>query len=75
MFLLPTIKTKGVILRSKEKDLEEGETCTLYFKKIITKGRAITKLKQVRKEEEMTEGILGVVEDFYKDLSNKKRYT
>jgi hypothetical protein len=40
MALLAEQKSKGVILRSKERELEEGEKCTKYFfKKIVSKGR------------------------------------
>ena len=36
MSVLAEIKSKGVILRSKEKEIEEGEKCTRYFlKKIV----------------------------------------
>lgn len=31
MSVLAETKSKGVILRSKEKEIEEGEKCTRYF--------------------------------------------
>ncbi len=39
MSALEKERNKGVMFRSKEKELEEGERCTRYFfKKIIAKG-------------------------------------
>ena len=47
MSLLADIKSKGVILRSKEQEIEEGEKCTRYFfKKIVNKGGGILSLKK-----------------------------
>jgi len=66
-------KSKGVILRSKEQELEEGEKCTRYFfKKIITKGGGITRLKTGGEEVKDTEGILKQVEHFFSELYNEK---
>lgn len=39
MSVLSEIKSKGVILRSREREIEEGEKCTRYFfRKIMNKG-------------------------------------
>lgn len=69
-------RNKGLILRSKEKDLEEGEKCTRYFfKRILTNKGVITNLKNGEKEARNTEEILEEVETFYADLYNKKEVT
>ncbi|XP_047659653.1 uncharacterized protein LOC125139491 [Tachysurus fulvidraco] len=68
MSVLSEVKAKGVMLRSKEKDIKEGEKCTRYFFKKIISGKAITKLKEQGKQEDTTTGILRVVEDFYRNL-------
>uniref|UniRef100_A0A8C7IU91 Reverse transcriptase domain-containing protein n=1 Tax=Oncorhynchus kisutch TaxID=8019 RepID=A0A8C7IU91_ONCKI len=74
MAFLAEQRSKGVILRSKERELEEGEKCTRYFlKKIVSKGRLMTRLKNkdgVLKTD--TEGIKEVVEDFYGELFGVK---
>lgn len=74
MALLAEQKSKGVILRSKERELEEGEKCTRYFfKKIVSKGRTMTGLKNkdgFLKTD--TEGMKEVVEDFYGELFGEK---
>ncbi len=33
MSVLSSIQSKGVILRSKEREIEQGEKCTRYLKK------------------------------------------
>ena len=74
MTILSLEKSKGVILRSKERDLEEGEKCTRYFfKKILGRSGTMSKLKN--KEGNMmeeTEDILKVVETFYGELFGEK---
>ncbi|XP_070771031.1 LOW QUALITY PROTEIN: uncharacterized protein [Enoplosus armatus] len=68
------IKSKGVILRSKEREIEEGEKCTRYFfKKIMNKGGSIFRL---RKENgciaDTTEEIIETVGHFYRELYKEK---
>ena len=43
MSVLSEIRSKGAVIRSKEKELEEGEKCTRYFlkKKSCPKGREL----------------------------------
>lgn len=67
-------ESKGIILRSKERNIEEGEKCTRYFfKKILNKSGAIIKLKNKKGEEKIkTEDILEIVEDFYEELYKEK---
>lgn len=67
-------ESKGIILRSKERNIEEGEKCTRYFfKKILNKSGAIIKLKNTKGEEKTkTEDILEIVEDFYEELYKEK---
>uniref|UniRef100_A0A9J8CAK8 Reverse transcriptase domain-containing protein n=1 Tax=Cyprinus carpio carpio TaxID=630221 RepID=A0A9J8CAK8_CYPCA len=73
MSVLSSIQSKGVILRSKEREIEEGEKCTRYFfKKIITRGGAITRVKVGGRDVSTTEEILKNVEGFYDDLYSKK---
>ena len=74
MLVLSEIKSKGVIIRSKERDIEEGEKCTNYFfKKIVSKGGVIPSLKdQSGNMTNNTEGIIKVVESFYEDLYGTK---
>ncbi|XP_073780380.1 transposon TX1 uncharacterized 149 kDa protein [Danio rerio] len=73
MLILTTNQAKGAILRSREKEIEEGEKCTCYFfKKIISKGGAITVLKNQGEEIKTTEGILKEVESFYSKLYDEK---
>lgn len=74
MSVLTEMKSKGVILRSKEKEIEEGEKCTRYFfKKIINKGGAILKLKtESGRTAETTEEIKEIIESFYKELYREK---
>ena len=44
MSALAEIKSKGILIRSKERDIEEGEKCTRYFlKKIINSGEGVFK--------------------------------
>ena len=74
MSILAEQHSRGVILRSRERDLEEGEKCTSYFfKKIISKGGIISGLKR---EDgvlvQTTEEILEVVEGFYGGLFKEK---
>lgn len=54
MSVLADIKSKGVILRSREQEIEEGEKCTRYFfNKTVNKGGSILKLN---KENGCTDG-------------------
>lgn len=74
MSVLAEIKSKGVILRSREREIEEGEKCTRYFfKKILNKGGNILKL---RKDNGCTantmEEINETVENFYGELYKEK---
>ena len=47
MSQIQDIKSLSILLRSKEREIEEGEKCTCYFfKKITSKGRVLTKLKK-----------------------------
>lgn len=65
MSVLSEIQSKGVILRSREKEIEEGEKCTRYFfKKVISRGGAITVLKSRGREVCTTEDILKETESF-----------
>lgn len=68
-------KSRGVILRSREKEIEEGEKCTRYFfKKVMSKGEILTKLRN--KEGNLTtnsQEIKETVEGFYKTLYEEKK--
>ena len=74
MVLMAEEVSKGVILRSKERDLEEGEKCTRYFfKKIISRSNVLTSIKD--KDGSLktdTKQITKVVEDFYDELFGEK---
>lgn len=74
MSLLAEIKSKGVILRSREREIEEGEKCTRYFfKKILNKNHSIFKLRKENEDTvESKEGINQVVEEFYEHLFKEK---
>lgn len=74
MSVLAEIKSKGFILRSKEKEIEEGEKCTRYFfKKILTKSKTFLKVKKEDgKMAETTEEIKQIVETFYQNLYSEK---
>ena len=74
MSVLAEIKSKGVILRSKEREIEEGEKCTrFFFKKIINKGGGIFRLKTENgSTAETTLEIIETVETFYSELYRKK---
>ena len=74
MSVLEKERNKGVILRSKERELEEGEKCTRYFfKKVIAKGGTMTKLKTKGGEVKNTKEIGRVVENFYGSLYEEKK--
>lgn len=70
MSVLAEINSKGVILRSKEREIEEGEKCTRYFfKKIVNKGGAMLRLKKENGcTADTTEEIKETVEHFYREL-------
>ena len=74
MSILAETKSRGVILRSREKEIEEGEKCTRYFfSKIVHRGEGMRKLKRedgvvVEEGEELKE----VVEGFYNNLYSRK---
>lgn len=71
---LAEVKSRGIIFRGKEKEIEEGEKCTRYFfKKIINGGGTMVKLRN-KEGETMTDtnGILSVVESFYEELYEEK---
>ena len=74
MLILAETKSKGIILRSRERDIEEGEKCTRYFfKKIINRGEGMVKLK--REDGEVVEDVekmKEVVEAFYSNLYSEK---
>lgn len=74
MSVLAEIKSKGVILRSREREIEEGEKCTRYFfKKIVNKRGTILSLKKENGcTAETTKEIKETVEDFYKKLYGEK---
>lgn len=63
--------SKGIIIRSKEQEIEEGEKCTRYLKKITQRG-AIAVLKVEGEEVHTTTEILKVIETFYEDLCDTK---
>ena len=74
MTVIANIKSQGIILRSKEREIEEGEKCTRYFfKKIIGKRGGTMKLKSrdgsVRTT---TKEVLEVTEQFYQELYSQK---
>ena len=72
MSALADIKSKGIILRSKEQETEEGEKCTRYFfKKIISKGMVIEQLRFGRSAT-TTQQINETVKEFYKELYKEK---
>lgn len=68
------IKSMGVILRSREKEREEGEKCTRYFfKKIMSKSGFISQLSnKTGQKVKNTKDIMQVVEDYYKELYDEK---
>lgn len=72
---LAEIKSHGVILRSKEKEVEEGEKCTRYFfKKIVSKGGILTKLKNKEGNLSKTsQELKETVENFYQTLYEEKQ--
>lgn len=72
MSVLTHIQSKGVILRSREPEIEEGEKCRYLFKKIITWGGALTTLKSDGRVVNETEEILRGVGNFYSDLYGLK---
>lgn len=67
-------RIKGVILQSREKEIEEGEKCTSYFfRKIVNRGGGMVGVKN--KENNLmnnTQGILKAVEEFYEELYGEK---
>jgi len=75
MMILSEITSKGVILRSKEREVEEGEKCTRYFfKKIVSKSGAMVRIKN--KEGILltnTRDILNGVQEFYDALYEEKK--
>lgn len=75
MLMLAEIKSKGIIMRSKERDIEEGEKCTRYFfKKIISKGEGIFKLKKTNGEETNNmEEVKETIEEYYGNLYSEKQ--
>ncbi len=76
MSVLANIQSKGVILRSKEREIEEGEKCTRYFfKKIITRGGGLTSVKIGGREVNTTKEILEGVEHFMRGYIVLKMYT
>ncbi len=63
------VKSRGAVLRSKEKEIEDGEKCTRYiFKKNMNRGGAMVNLKDRGDINTDTKGILTVVEGFYEEL-------
>lgn len=74
MSLLTEAQSKGVILRSKERDIEEGEKCTRYFfRKIMSKGGGLTKLqKPDGGMTETTDQVKETIETFYENLYKEK---
>ncbi len=63
------VKSRGAVLRSKEKEIEDGEKCTRYiFKKNMNRGGAMVNLKDRGDIKTDTKGILTVVEGFYEEL-------
>ena len=75
MLILSAITCKGIIVRSKEQHMEEGEKCTRYFlKKIINSGDGIFKLKKTNGEQtNIDKEIMEEVEGFYRDLYSEKQ--
>lgn len=71
---LAEIKSKGVILRSREREIEEGEKCTRYFfKKIISRGEKIMKLQKANGcTTDEIEEMKAIVERFYGELYQEK---
>lgn len=74
MSALAEIKSNGVILRSREKEIEQGEKCTRYFfKKIVNKGGTILRLqKENGCTADTTTDIMETVENFYGELYSEK---
>ena len=74
MLLLAEKKSKGIILRSKEREIEEEEKCTRYFfKRIVNKGGGISRLKKENADTaDTTAEIMSTIEDFYSDLYKDK---
>lgn len=74
MSVLAEIKSKGVILRARTQELEEGEKCTRYFfKRILSKNRTFLKIQRengvlAQTNEEMKD----CVEGFYTKLYEEK---
>ena len=75
MLILSEITSKGIIVRSKERHMEEGEKCTRYFfKKIINSGEGIFKLKKTNGEQTNSDKeIMEEIEGFYRDLYSEKQ--
>lgn len=71
---LAEIQSKGIILRSKEQEIEEGEKCTRYFfKKIMNKGGNVLKLRGADGSLASTsDGAQQVVINFYENLYKEK---
>ena len=81
METLAEIKSRGVILRSKEKEIEEGEKCSRYFfKKIVSKGGILTKLKNeegsmTTSSQELKDTVQQYYEELYKEKQTEKDVT
>ncbi|KAJ0055440.1 hypothetical protein NL108_018665 [Boleophthalmus pectinirostris] len=74
MSKLAEIKSKGIIKRAREQEIEEGEKCTRYFfKKILSKNKTILTLKKENGElTKNNEEIKKTVESFYSELYKEK---
>ena len=74
MSVLAEIQSRGVIVRSRERVLEEGEKCTRYFfKKILNKRGGISRLSKTNGcTTDSPEEIQNIIEDFYGTLYSEK---
>ena len=67
--------SRSVMFRCKEREIDEGETCSRYFfKKVMDRGSGMRGLKDEEGEvvRDIQGMLLGVVERFYSDLFGEK---
>ena len=76
MAAMAEAQSRAVMFRSREKEIDEGETCSRYFFRKVMAGGAL--MKGLQGEDGVvvkdTEGMMRVVEAFYSDPFGEKRY-